>query len=298
MQTEYDNAVLREMILEAFNFEELDEFAFEYFPEVKKEFFSPALSLSLRIIALIEYCERRNLMTTLVDKVKEVRPIIYKKYKDSLITSQSTALVEFISDSHLKLEELTEKQKEALALAFKIALASVLGVNPGEIVIVDMASGSIKLIFEMPENLIPPLFENHRQIAKETGFSLLIIRLDTGNLTRVLKEQGTLEEKIYSDTGEEIGVLITDSFESFSETNSISEEAPGLLKAISNALKLATSFEFEATTIDSHEVKVENRHRTQGIVTSRAEIDKLLVEIERLKAQIAKALAEEEAEEE
>jgi hypothetical protein len=79
----YNSKAIRELILEAYGDQELTVFCYDYFREVIERFGS-GMSKSEKAFQLVAYCERREQLGILLDKVKAERPEKYEKYRARL----------------------------------------------------------------------------------------------------------------------------------------------------------------------------------------------------------------------
>ena len=70
----FDTAAVRELMLSAFNDEELGTFCFDYFRPVYEDF-APGMTKPQKIQRLLEYAERRGQMEALLDSVARGTPI-------------------------------------------------------------------------------------------------------------------------------------------------------------------------------------------------------------------------------
>ena len=83
-----NKAELRQFIMNYFSDDELSALAFDYFPEVLNSF-AAGMTKSQKVIELIGYCERRDLMDNLHAALAIIRPEPYQELIDSLPTLQS-----------------------------------------------------------------------------------------------------------------------------------------------------------------------------------------------------------------
>jgi hypothetical protein len=79
----YSRIRIRELILESFDDEELLTFCQDHFGEAVNQF-SSATSKEAKARELIGWCERREKMQDLIDKLKTERPAKYQKYAAEL----------------------------------------------------------------------------------------------------------------------------------------------------------------------------------------------------------------------
>jgi formylglycine-generating enzyme required for sulfatase activity len=71
-------AEIRQFLTEAFNDEELTALCFDFFPEVKENF-AAGMTKQQKILALLEYCQHREVMPNLLAALQRVRPEQYKR---------------------------------------------------------------------------------------------------------------------------------------------------------------------------------------------------------------------------
>jgi hypothetical protein len=84
---EYNLRAIRQLIIEAFDDEELITFCHDYFGEVIQRF-SSGMSKSAKVLQLVTYCERRERLGSLLEKVRAERPEKYEKYQARLVTGR------------------------------------------------------------------------------------------------------------------------------------------------------------------------------------------------------------------
>jgi hypothetical protein len=76
-------ADVRRLLTETFTDQEFEAFCFDYFPQVQTDF-SAGMSKGERIQSLLEYCERRNAGSDLVELLRAVRPAELALYLDGV----------------------------------------------------------------------------------------------------------------------------------------------------------------------------------------------------------------------
>ena len=94
----YNLTVLRKLIIEAFDDEELTIFCHDHFSEVT-EGFGAGMSRSAKALQLVTYCDRREQLGILVERIETERPEKYKTYKAQLESGEE-------APSALGLEEI------------------------------------------------------------------------------------------------------------------------------------------------------------------------------------------------
>ena len=78
MQNLPSTADIRQFLTEAFSDEDLTALCFDFFPEVKENF-STGMTKQQKILALLEYCQHREVMPNLLAAIQRVRPEQYKR---------------------------------------------------------------------------------------------------------------------------------------------------------------------------------------------------------------------------
>jgi len=73
-----DRAELRKFLIQFFSDLELEELCFDYFPELRDEF-TLGMNKSQKVIALIDYAERRGMTTHLLTTLDQLRPVAYRE---------------------------------------------------------------------------------------------------------------------------------------------------------------------------------------------------------------------------
>jgi hypothetical protein len=76
---EINTAVLRQLLLAAFDDEDFTNFCFDHFPEVHNRF-SGGMSRSSKVQELIDFCQRRLLFDKLLVLVQSENPAQYQKF--------------------------------------------------------------------------------------------------------------------------------------------------------------------------------------------------------------------------
>ena len=72
-----NNAKLRQFIIRYFSDPELDELCFDYYPDLLNQF-TVGMTKSQKVIALINYCERRSLLPHLLATLDNLLPVAYQ----------------------------------------------------------------------------------------------------------------------------------------------------------------------------------------------------------------------------
>jgi hypothetical protein len=89
---EYSRKAIRELIVEAFNNEELVIFCSDHFREAADSF-SPKMGKREKAFLLVEYCYRHEGLALLLEKIKAERPKKYEKYQAQLEGGEEAASV-------------------------------------------------------------------------------------------------------------------------------------------------------------------------------------------------------------
>jgi hypothetical protein len=76
---EVNIAVIRQLLLAAFDDEDFTDFCFDHFPEVHNKF-SSGMSRSGKVRRLIDYCQRRLVFAELLALVESENPAQYQKF--------------------------------------------------------------------------------------------------------------------------------------------------------------------------------------------------------------------------
>jgi hypothetical protein len=84
---EYNLRAIRQLIAEAFDDEGLITFCYDYFGDVIQNFGS-GMSKNAKVLQLITYCDHREQLGSLLDRVKTERPEKYEKYQARLVTGR------------------------------------------------------------------------------------------------------------------------------------------------------------------------------------------------------------------
>lgn len=112
------NADIRKFTQGSFSDSELETFCFDYFPEVSDEF-TVGMLKSKKVLLLIEYCQRRELMANLLAALRKERPKSYDNEFSSLSASDKGQQV---SQSPEKLDQVFIcYAREDLELASRLA---------------------------------------------------------------------------------------------------------------------------------------------------------------------------------
>ena len=69
----YNTAVIRKLLTEAFDDEDMRTLCFDHFPAVYQQF-AAGMTKGQMICLLLDHCERRRAMTTLLNLVQQERP--------------------------------------------------------------------------------------------------------------------------------------------------------------------------------------------------------------------------------
>lgn len=168
-ETIYNRASIRELVTASFDDASLVAFCFDYFPSVYEQF-SNALTRTVKIQLLLEYCFRHGKADVLLSQLKRANPYQYKLYENNLFNHEksltistqsqsekaedsSRALVEFVTVNDVDFSKLTPQQKEGIALGIKVTLANVLNISLSELQVIDLRAGSIKIVINIPKNV-------------------------------------------------------------------------------------------------------------------------------------------------
>jgi len=109
----YNLTVMRKLILEAFDEEELTLFCHEYFGEVIERFGS-GMGKSAKVLQLVTYCDRREELDTLLEKIRAERPKKYEKYLAQLESGEGApSVVEEIRAGANEYAEMFESMSTA-----------------------------------------------------------------------------------------------------------------------------------------------------------------------------------------
>ena len=84
----FDIAVIRKLLIDALDNDDLNDLCYDYFPDVYKEF-SEGMGNRKRRRLLIDYCERRNQLEKLLDHIRSLNPEKYNEYFPHLIRKVS-----------------------------------------------------------------------------------------------------------------------------------------------------------------------------------------------------------------
>jgi hypothetical protein len=88
----YNLRAIRKLILEAYDEQELTVFCHDYFHEVI-EYFGTGTGKSEKAFQLVTYCDRREQLRVLVDRIKAERPEKYEKYRARLESEEEAPSV-------------------------------------------------------------------------------------------------------------------------------------------------------------------------------------------------------------
>ncbi len=116
-----NTSVIRELLQDAFDDEELDIFCYDYYRPVFKQFAS-GMSHRIKIQRLIEHCEKRKKFDELLPQVMEINR---KQYDKSSLLQIEIILRGDCSDS------TTERQSAAVG-----AFAGALNIPPDQIILI------------------------------------------------------------------------------------------------------------------------------------------------------------------
>jgi len=83
----YNLTAIRQLIIEAFDDEELTIFCYDHFSEVIERF-GTGMSKSAKALHLVTYCDRREQLGSLLERIKAARPEKYEKYQARLVTDR------------------------------------------------------------------------------------------------------------------------------------------------------------------------------------------------------------------
>jgi formylglycine-generating enzyme len=78
MPSQPNTADIRQFLTEAFNDEELTTLCFEYFPEVHDNF-ALGMTKAQKVLLLLDYCQRREIIPNLIAALQRARPGQYEK---------------------------------------------------------------------------------------------------------------------------------------------------------------------------------------------------------------------------
>jgi hypothetical protein len=73
------NKQLYQFLLDCFDDEELEQFCFLYFPEVRRNHFGSGMSMNKKAIELIDYCERHQIVANLLAALAQEREQLYQQ---------------------------------------------------------------------------------------------------------------------------------------------------------------------------------------------------------------------------
>jgi hypothetical protein len=85
--SEFNTAVVRELLLATFSDEELTTFCFDYY-QLVHEGFSSGMSRTKKVQELVEHCARRGQMEPLLTRVEQVNAYQYARFEDRLRNAQ------------------------------------------------------------------------------------------------------------------------------------------------------------------------------------------------------------------
>lgn len=156
MKSQYNTAVIRQLLTEAIDDVQLDALVMDYFPPVY-EYFAVGMARLTKIHLLLDYCLRQEEIENLLALIRERNPKKYSKYESRIFEpiilpqlSQQSPLVikevEFQGDYR----KFTVEQLERIAAATIKAVETEMG-SPNSIRPLAIKLGSLKLILEMPE---------------------------------------------------------------------------------------------------------------------------------------------------
>ena len=88
----YNLRAIRKLILEAYDEQELTVFCYDYFHEVIERF-GTGMSKSEKAFQLVAYCDRREQLRVLLERIEAERPEKYEIYRESLEGSEEAPSV-------------------------------------------------------------------------------------------------------------------------------------------------------------------------------------------------------------
>jgi WD40 repeat protein len=87
---DFDTAIVRELLMTALSSQELEQFCFDHFNPVHREF-TPEMNEGLRVQFLMKYCADQGLMETLVMRLQQANPNQYTRFEDRLRKTEYTS---------------------------------------------------------------------------------------------------------------------------------------------------------------------------------------------------------------
>ena len=83
MNSAYNSAAIRRLLLAAFSDDEFTFFCYDHFPEVYQKF-ATGMSFPAKVQILIDHCVRYNTFTGLLPLIEEANPAKYAEFTPSL----------------------------------------------------------------------------------------------------------------------------------------------------------------------------------------------------------------------
>ena len=159
---------LRELLVKSFSYEELNDFCFDYFPDVYERA-EGSLGKHVTARLLIDYCERQGLIKYLIALIKEYNSYQYALHEEALFTllpQPVTAADEpkttlKLTFPNVNLEDFTPEKQAALVQL----IAEELNIPEEDITILEIRKGSVIILLRLPaaaaEQLLAMLQAGH-----------------------------------------------------------------------------------------------------------------------------------------
>lgn len=177
--SEPSNEVLRSLLTDAFNHEELVTLCFDRLPELHEDVKNWPLQKGVR--ELIDYCRRRGRIGDLLEAVEERNPEQYQRYAP-YITKEFSAVGPGIATITVEIPNDKELIEQALR-----NLAGILSIEQNQICAVRIRRGSVKLTTVLPAEAIDrllALFDDGDERLVELGIKG--VSLERPDLLRIL----------------------------------------------------------------------------------------------------------------
>jgi hypothetical protein len=159
---------LRELLVKSFSYEELNDFCFDYFPDVYERV-GGSLGKHVTARLLIDFCERRGLIKYLISLIKEYNSYQYALHEEALFTlpPQPVAAADEpkttlkLTFPNIDLEAFTPEKQAALIQL----IAEELNISEEDITILEIRKGSVIILLRLPasaaEQLLAMLQASH-----------------------------------------------------------------------------------------------------------------------------------------
>jgi hypothetical protein len=159
---------LRELLVKSFSYEELNDFCFDYFPDVYDRA-EGSLGKHVTARLLIDYCERQGLIKYLIALIKEYNSYQYDLHEEALFTPlpQPAAAADEpkttlkLTFPNVDLEDFTPEKQAALVQL----IAEELNIPEEDISILEIRKGSVIIVLRLPaaaaEQLLAMLQASH-----------------------------------------------------------------------------------------------------------------------------------------